>query len=112
MARFQRFRNAYSNRGAYYSRGKTYAKNWYKSNNMNNFLMGAGGAVVLPIAGVQNSMLDLAALLVATAPIKGLGKFKGIAQGYIFTKGIMGAANINPATLIRGGAGTTSGEVV
>lgn len=86
MARFRRFRNAYANRAAYYSRAKGY---YGRAQGINNkflginsmFLIGAAGGWFLP----HNQLIDNAAVLAAVAPIKGLGPVKKAAQGYVFT---------------------------
>lgn len=66
---------------SYGSRAYSGARKAYNKSGLNltsSFLIGLAGAFVMP----QNSMIDMAAVAVACAPVKGLGKVKGVAQGY------------------------------
>lgn len=65
----------------YASKGYGYAKRSYGKSGLNltmPFLAGLAGAFFMP----ANPQVDMAAVAVACAPIKGFGKFKGVAQGY------------------------------
>lgn len=86
MARRQyrtRAKAAYSRGRSYASRGYGYGKRAYAKSGLNLNLPFMGG-VVAAFAVPQNTDLDMAAIMVAAAPVKGLGKVKGAAQGYIF----------------------------
>lgn len=66
---------------SYASRGYAGARRAYSKSGLNltsSFLIGLAGAFVMP----ANPMIDMAAVAVACAPVKGLGKVKGVAQGY------------------------------
>lgn len=68
---------------AYASRGRGYAKKAYAKSGLNlsmEFLAGLAGAFVVP----ANPQIDMVGVAVACAPVKGLGKIKGVAQGFVF----------------------------
>lgn len=77
-------------RNNYYagSRGKGFGRRFYVGNRKGTmgvkvgtpFLLGALAAFAVP----QNTDIDMAALMIGTAPVRGLGAFKGGAQGYVF----------------------------
>lgn len=43
-----------------------------------------GAGILAAFAVPQNTDIDMAAIMVAAAPVRGLGKIKGFAQGYVF----------------------------
>lgn len=109
MARFQRFRNAYSNRGAYYAKARSYGSKAYAKSGLNlspAFIAGAVGSFAVPMAGINTSgLIDTAIIAGATAPVKGLGQAKGACQGYLFGKVIQSFIG-NPLTSSAGNGGT------
>lgn len=86
MARRQyrtRAKAAYSRGRSYASKGYGYGKRAYAKSGLNLNLPFMGG-LVAAFAIPQHRDIDMAAIMVASAPVKGLGKAKGAAQGYIF----------------------------
>lgn len=82
MARFSRARKYYGNRKAYYAKARGYGKKAYNMAGLRitpEFMAGFGAAFVVP----DNAMLDAAAIVGTTLPIKGLGKVRGVASGYL-----------------------------
>lgn len=82
MAR--RAKGYYRGRASYYGgRAKSFGKKAYAKSGLNlsvPFLAGLAGAFVMP----ADPRIDMVGVAVATVPIKGLGKVKGVAQGYVF----------------------------
>lgn len=77
-------------KGYYRSKARSYgtrayggARKAYSKSGLNlsmEFLAGLAGAFVVP----ANPNVDMIGVAVACAPIKGLGKVKGVAQGFVF----------------------------
>lgn len=76
-------KKAWSNRGSYYSRARSFAGRSYGGKfglNINMpFVAGFAAAFVAP----ENEMLTVGSLAAATLPVKGMGSVKGAAQGYV-----------------------------
>lgn len=82
MARFSRARKYWGNRKAYFGKARGYAKSAYARSGLNitpEFMAGFGAAFVVP----DNPMLDAGSIIGATLPLKGMGKIKGVSQGYL-----------------------------
>lgn len=77
-------------KGYYRSKARSYgtraysgARKAYSKSGLNlstEFLAGLAGAFIVP----ANPNIDMVGVAVACAPIKGLGKVKGVAQGFVF----------------------------
>ncbi len=115
MARRRYYKKSY--RRSYSSR-KFYSKKGGLSIGM-EFIAGLVGAFVMP----ASPQIDMAGVAVATAPVRGIGKIKAMAQGYVFGQSMQHyvlpafGVNIpdvaNLLTMLPGKTGsTTSGNVV
>lgn len=85
MSRYRNFRAKYNRQwaGARYSSAKSRGRSAYNKSGLNlsmPFIAGLAAAFVMP----ADPKIDMAGVAVATMPIKGLGKIKGAAQGYVF----------------------------
>lgn len=125
MARNRIYRG---NRSAYYARrGISYARSGYRGarrayskTGMNlsmEFLAGLAGAFVVP----ANPDIDMVGVAVACAPIKGLGKVKGVAQGFVFGQAMqhyvlpkvgINIPDIMNATNLLGGSNTSGSNTI
>lgn len=72
---------------SYGSRAYGGARRAYSKSGLNlsmEFMAGLAGAFVMP----ANPNIDMVGVAVACAPVKGLGKVKGVAQGYVFGQAV------------------------
>lgn len=119
MSRYKKFRSKYNRQWATsrYSSAKTRAISAYNKSGLNlsmPFMAGVAAAFVMP----ANPNIDMIGVAIATAPVKGFGKFKGAAQGYVFGQAMQHyilprvGVNIpdlmNVNTLIGGGQSSSS----